>query len=209
MNDPDLSRRILTPRDCVFALALPASAEKYAANCAGPKESFARRFGTWENYRKQVADPVARFLRRVTRLGATPVLDVTLGRFGELFHQDFTVILLMAHWKNSGAIELADGFAEVPAVLDEIPPDAARILDLSVCHPLALVEAVLRERPRCLTRYVDTEATPAVWLAFYFLVLHQLRHENLTYLQAVERVFLQMRRRNDGSKNRPRTEGLS
>lgn len=201
MTDTALTRRILKPRDCVFALALPTVRREFDADCGRHDKELARVYGIWERYRQEVAAPADRLLPQMSDLGATVIRRVTLRRFGQLFHRDFAVIILMAHWRKSGAIELADGFAEVGEIIEAIPRNAGRILDLGACQPWPLTLAVRRERPGCVVRMTDSDATPAIWLNFYALILHRLLAQRATYLEAVEMTIRELRKRTHGRKH--------
>ncbi len=190
--ETNLWQRCIKPRDCVLALALPTTRATFE-RCRRRREgSFANLFIYWERYQREVMRPLDKVLPRMLRLGAHVVHDLALRDFGELFLQDFPVIILMAHWKP-GAVELADGFASVEAMIENVPPEAERIIDLAVCRPEPLTVALRRLRPRCLTRFSHADATPALWTYFYYALLHQLRHQDLTYMNAVERTISHFR----------------
>ena len=125
-------------------------------------------------------------LPQMRRMGVEVVTDIELGDYGRLLRRDFKVIILMAHWSGR-TVEFADGFAEVPAILDQFPPGIVRLFDLSICHPEPLAMAMrLRLPDDCLIRYGTSGATPALWLYFYLSLFHQLRNNKLSYLQAFE-----------------------
>jgi cell division protein FtsW (lipid II flippase) len=44
------------------------------------------------------------------------------------------------------------------------------------------------ERPNCLVRYIDKDATPSYWLYFYLTFFKLITMHDLTYLQALEEV---------------------
>ncbi len=205
MTEPGVVRRIMTPSDCVFALALPSTRQEFDADRGRQDKEFAGIYPVWERYRQEVAAPALRNLSRMQKLGATVVRRVTLDDLGQLFERDFAVIILMAHWRESGAIELADGFAEVDAVLEAIPCGTERILDLGACQPWPLTLAVRRRRPDVFVRMTDDKATPAFWLNIYYLVLFELCCQRQTYLQAVEKTILGVRKRTDGREHRKRS----
>ncbi len=198
VTETGVARRIVTPRDCVFALALPTTRQEYDVDRGRRDKEFAGIYPVWERYRQEVAAPAQRNLSRMEKLGATVVRRITLGDFGRLFQREFAVIILMAHYRESGAIELADGFAEVDAVLEVIPRDAERILDLGACHPWPLTLAVRRRRRDVFVRMTDDKATPAIWLVIYHHVLRELCWRPQAYLRAVEKIILEVRKRTDG-----------
>lgn len=191
--DPGLARRIVTPRDCVLALAVPTSEAAFSTSRELVRDGFASGFAGWEAYRAQLAKPAQRLLRAAGRLGAHIENNLTLAGFGELFERDFLVIILIAHWLDRGGVELADGFAAVESVVGQVPPDAARIIDFGICHPAPLVVALRSQRPTCLIRSTPTrKTTPGIWLYFYFLLMHQLRRRQTTYLEAIEQIKLEL-----------------
>lgn len=176
---------IVKPADCVLAVGLATSRTGYLADLRRPDADFARRFRWWERYRHEIVRPLRRRCRQMTALGLTVAPDLTLPRFGALFNRRFKVVILFAHWK-ANAVELRDGFASAEAVVEQVPAGGEYVLDLCVCHPRELKIALRQHRPHCMVRSTHGKATPALWLAFYYFLMHRLYHEDLTYLQGLE-----------------------
>ena len=68
------------------------------------------------------------------------------------------------------------------------------ILDVCVCHPGELVEAMRRRRPGNMVRYTNAPSTPMLWLAFYVLLMTHLQQQDLTYLEGLEKAITDLRR---------------
>ena len=208
---PDLARRIVKPQDCVLACAFPTSRPAFDAHLERQERGkFASEVRNWDHYWAEVARPAARLLPRIRKLGACVEEHVTLADFGRLFREGFTVVILMAHWRNekstaenraASAVEFADGFAGVDEVVARIPPDAARIIDLSVCTSKELTLAIRRDRQGCVTRSNPVKrVTPGPWFYVYFYVICKLHRHEMTYFEVLEKVILEIQSQTHGKK---------
>jgi hypothetical protein len=95
------------------------------------------------------------------------------------------VVVLFSHWAGD-KVEFFDGMAGVERIMAEIPPAYEGVLDLCVCHPIALVERLLASRPPYLVRYMKQEAAPHYWLYFYRDMFSYMGARNADYLKAFE-----------------------
>lgn len=180
------ARATAKPADCALGLALPASRGDFLADLLRPEADFARRFRYWRRYRQECLRPLIKGRRRLTALGASVIPGLTLEAFGGLFRRGFAVVILFAH-SASRRVELRDGLVSAEAVVERVPSSWRGTLDLCVCHPRPLTEALRRDRPSCTIRYTGrATATPELWLGFYYALMHRLYHEDLTYLRAFE-----------------------
>jgi hypothetical protein len=184
---PSVARRVVTPRQCAIAFGIPTSREGFLASRAGSAPSFARQFhGGWSQYEALFLADLHRVEPVLRRRGTHVAHDVTLDRFAALF-ADYPVVVLFSHWAGD-AIEFSGGFASPDEIVASIPSSYVGVLDLCVCHPGALVAAVLRERPGCLVRWIEREALPHYWLRFYEVLMRRLNAGDVTYLDALEQV---------------------
>jgi hypothetical protein len=176
LSSGGLAGRISRPRDCTFAVGIPSSEAVYRHRLQAPGESFAKRYGLYDQYEHQVVRPLQALADRATRLGVRLVHDLTLDGFGSLCGDAGAhVVILFSHWDQT-SVELHDGFASTQAVIDSVPPEGAGVIDLCVCHPCRLVSRLRHERPGYLIHFRNIEAKPRFWLTFYaalFLSLHQ------------------------------------
>lgn len=183
-----VSRRIVKPASCALAFGIPTTQEGFLRACENPHADFAKCFlGGWAQYHAQfvvdveVVEPVLR------KWGVTILHDASLADFARIVAGSFDVVILFSHWKDD-AVELCDGLETISTLLDAVPPAFAGILDLCVCHPLALVTQLHLHRPACIVKYLPTEAAPHYWMYFYRTLFSQLRNRDLTYLTAIEEV---------------------
>jgi hypothetical protein len=115
--------------------------------------------------------------------------DVSLKDFGKLLYEgQHSVVILFSHWRGE-AVEFADGLAQAPAVICEVPNSFRGILDLCVCHPDSLAIQLGEKWPDSVVKFTGVETTPALWLYIYLFVMKILNEENTTYLDALERVI--------------------
>ena len=91
------------------------------------------------------------------------------------------------HWDDaSGEVEFRDGFASADEIVAEIPARRDCLVDLSICHPRGLAEAIERARhPECRIKYTDWKLPAASWLAFLSLLFRTLHDADLRYGEAL------------------------
>lgn len=185
---PPISERIVKPENCVIAFGIPTTREAFY-NHLKLRREFASMYFEWSRYNHFVAAIFARVEPALRELGVRIRTEITLSQFGQLFTGEFDVVILFAHWRQ-GAIEFADGLAEVSSIVPAVPREFNGLLDLCVCHPTDLVIALERTRSNLLKKYLgERKATPRVWLNFYVALFTHLRDENVTYLKGIEDVI--------------------
>lgn len=192
MSQARFTERIIRPEDCALGFGIPTTEDAFLKARRDPRREFARKFCALGQYRAKILRPVELNRPRLIALGAHVVEGMTSDAFGSLFGAGFNVVILFSHWKANG-VELADGLIAIPELVDRVPADFVGVVDLCVCHPEKFTTALRAERPRCLVRYTEKPATPALWLSFYFFLFHQLKHRSLTYLEALDTTIAQFR----------------
>ncbi len=193
MTVEDYTRRITRPENCILAFGIPTSERGFRESLAHQeraRERFAEMFnGLWMPYLGEVARPFQRLYPRFRKLGVRIVTDLTLAGYSELFRADRVhAIILMSHWTRN-AIEFHDGFADVPMFVRATPEDVPCILDLCACHPEELIPILRAERPCHLVRFIKREATPGVWLYFFWELFVLLRRGSFSYIAAQTKVL--------------------
>ena len=201
----NISERIIKPENCAVAFGIPTSKQAFERDGSDEvaNKEFAKLYRwAWGKFEAEIVNPFEKVVPVITGLGVEVCAEATLEDFGQLVRNErFDVVVLFSHWGDE-SIEFHDGFAQVPSIIEKIPSDFDRILDLSVCHPKSLVEALRRERPDCLIRHIELEkeVTPGIWMYFYLALFKHLKHSDVTYLKAlldVIEAFLKIKR---GSK---------
>jgi hypothetical protein len=183
-----VGRRIVKPSTCVLAFGIPTSREGFFRACDNPRADFAKRFlGGWPQYHAQFVADVEAVEPVLKKWGVTVLHDTSLEDFAKGLREPFDVMILFSHWKDD-TVELSSGLETISALLDAVPPAFDGILDLCVCHPMALVTELHFRRPGCIVKYLPTEAAPHFWMYFYRTLFSQLQTRDLTYLTALEEV---------------------
>lgn len=188
-----ITNRIVKPVDCALAFGIPTTRSGFLSDRNNPSKEFARRFdGGWPQYYHEVVRNVDDVIPRLKRLGVTVMRDTSLTGFSALFAQGrFKVVILFSHWANrdGGAVEFTEGFVSAPAIVDVVPMSFVGLVDLCVCHPRSLTEALRALRPKSLVRYVDVDVIPYYWLPFYAALFNHINNNSVTYLKALEEVI--------------------
>jgi hypothetical protein len=190
---PNIAKRVIKPERCVLAFGIPLSEGDFKRDLDRNDENFAKHFDReWTRYFEEVVHYFEMIRPRLIELGVTVRPRLTLDDFGALFKEQFEVIILFSHWdKKLNAVEFYDGFVPYHAIIERVPVDFDRILDLSVCHPDPLVDALEVGRPQCLIRRAKRgkKVIPRDWLYFFLALFTHLKDQDLTYIQAVEDVI--------------------
>jgi hypothetical protein len=140
----------------------------------------------WQKYEFHVLNPFSSTRQKLVALGVDVYDDLTLHQFGTSFKGNYSVVILFSHWRDDG-IEFSDRVFKSPEVAEQISPDFEGILDLCVCHPTAFVTRIKKEKPSCLVRFTNHQATPALWLYFYRALFQLLDKGAYNYLDALEK----------------------
>lgn len=188
-----VTSKIIKPEQCVFGFGIPTTQADFFNDQLNPNKAFAKQFdNVWLKYEHQIISHINAVTPKFEQYGVTVLPNLTLHKFGELFSDEhFEVIILFSHWEND-AVEFYDGLAEVPMILEQIPNDFSGILDLSICQPIPLAEAIIKNRQKCVVKITCKRATPFLWLYTYEALFWLLRNKNLKYLEANEQVIEQM-----------------
>lgn len=200
-SDPAMeSERAVLPHDCVLAFGLPLTADDFKAAFHDPNRDYARQYPAgWEQYRRNFASHVEDFIARYKKLGVRVVYGLRGSDLVGLFACG-SVVTLFTHWTASG-IELCDGILRLSSVVDSVPYTFSGVLDLCVCHPKGLPELLVRDRPLCSVRYIEDDAKPVFWLAFYEALYRLLKLGGRTYRDAMTEIILELRRQTAGEKD--------
>lgn len=183
-----ISRRIVKPSNCAFAIGLPTSRDEFRKALESERADFAKRFlGGWAQYYGQFVTDLVEMESRLRNWGVCIIHNASLTDFAELFARPFDVVILFSHWSGD-SVEFRGGLENVSATLAAIPKGFDGLLDLCVCHPVALARALSIHRPRCLVKHIPVEAAPEYWWRFYRILFSQLHTRELTYLAAMEEV---------------------
>lgn len=183
-----ISRRIVKPSNCAFVVGLPTSRDEFQEAVASERADFAKGFfGGWGQYYTQFVMDFAEIESRLRGWGVCVIQNASLADFAGLFGRPFDVVILFSHWSGD-SVEFRGGLENVNATLSAIPEEFDGLLDLCVCHPVALARALSVHRPGCLVKHIPVEAEPGYWWRFYRILFSQLRTRELTYLAAMEEV---------------------
>jgi hypothetical protein len=183
-----LSKQIVKPRDCVLAFGIPTTRTAFdrALNDPGNRDFIVNRSRDWKKYECEVISEIENTEPNIRALGVRVVHDLTIDLLGQLFEdRAATVIVLFCH-SHDASLEFDDGLASVPDVMARIPTDVQVIIDLCACRAWTLAKTIIKERPRCLTNFVESQATPAYWLYFYWALFKSMKDSELNYLEAFE-----------------------
>lgn len=197
-----MARTNVGPRDCVLAIAVPATLAELAADLNSPDRDFApglcrqspgvppeRVFATVLGPSLALLAEVADELRC---LGGRVVERVDLPAWHRLFLERAggpPVTTLLAH--GTGAVtELRSGLHSPQLVAAALPPDYAGVVDLTSCHSMGLLADALKARARGATVLCTRQETAlSVRLVLYRNVIRRLARRAADYVTTVVDVW--------------------
>lgn len=192
MTPGQIATRPIRAEDCAVAFGVPTSETSFrAARQDGNESSFAWKYSCFPHYDRGFLHPYRTATRSIARMGARIVPDLSLDVLEELFlSPDLHVVILFSHWHDTG-VEMSGGFAGVSDIVRRVPPDAAKVLDLTVCQCRLLAKRLVKDRSTCPVRYAlkegdqrGIELEPAFWLGLLRAVFLRLKRGSKTYPQA-------------------------
>jgi len=196
--NPSSNQRDVKTWHCVLAFGIPISREEFLDALAMPssRKSYANSFdGGWNSYRSsRFLVTFNRLKPEFKRLKVNLLPNLTLDKFGELLRNDrYSVITIFSHWDDD-QLEFGGGFAEIPEIIARVPVDYDGVIDLSVCHPIPLVEGLIsRPHRKYQVRSNFEKASPRIWLHFYHLLYANLLLQDLTFAEAFEKTVEEFR----------------
>ncbi|MCI0561198.1 MAG: hypothetical protein MN733_22155 [Nitrososphaera sp.] len=186
---------LVRPDQCVLAFGIPVAERTFREDLRAKDKDFAKQFQCWGKYYREVVSTVEQLEPILRQLGVSVIRDISLRGFGELFGKpDVRVITLFSHWLEAvgdepARVEFADGLKNISSIVHEIPESFTGIMDLCACHPEELATALRKNRPRCLVKHTQIEATPSLWLHFYRSLFTVLHSSKTTYFEAITKVI--------------------
>ncbi len=198
------AKKVTRPENCVLGFGIPTSEADYLASreLGGPR--FAKNFSSPTGrlrYLDEVIRPYRRVVPGMERLGVRVLRRLTLSDFGAQFEdRGIHAVVLFSHWGRAGdagdAVEFHDGFAPTRKIVDRVPRQTDKVIDLCVCHPDSLGRELEATRPRSTVRLNpggDGDRgglTPDLWLGFYAQLFRHLHGSSTGYVEAHKRLIL-------------------
>lgn len=178
-------QRVVKPSNCGLVFGIPTGGDFVSSRLSSHLSAFAKSYSKLE-YDDVVLKPYKAtigILEKKRGFGLNVVHRATLEDFGDCFQGRFDVIILFSHWQDD-RVELWDDFYSPETVADRIPASFSGLVDLCVCQPSGLPEAIKRKAPNSFVRYSERKVNARVWLRFYMLLFRLLAEGELTYLGA-------------------------
>lgn len=144
-----------------------------------------------QQYARQIINPISRMKTLWKSFGAHVVQGATTEKLCRTVHEvanENGALFLITHWMNGppDRIELFDGMVNIECVAEMFPVGFCGVVDLSICQSLALAKRLKSRCPQATVKWVNTHATPAVWLNVLTMTLRLMHGSNIQYLDAVE-----------------------
>ena len=184
------------PSDCALAFGIPTCEWSFYGALKRDTSHYASKYSSYPEYSEYRRQSGVWLLEAITpalvSAGVNVVTDLTLNDLENLFLRH-RVIILFSHWIPpvdgfpQGAVELSDGPAGVEDVIASIPEQFDGYLDLGMCFPESLVEALLAERERCHVKFLRHDADPTILLYFYGELFLLLSKHSMPYADALIR----------------------
>lgn len=148
---------------------------------------------SWNRYYNEVVSAYESVYPLLRDSGIKLVEDFSLEDLARSCSGGARVVALFSHWTGD-RIEFADGLRGADDVVAAIPRQFDGILDLTVCHPMPVVQAVDAERS-CLVKVSRRDVPPDLGFAVYALVFTALKERQTCYLTALEHAWSVLRKK--------------
>jgi len=197
------------PGDCVLALAIPLTRERFLADLKQPEiKDFVFQFRKvrgleradpefcWQVYETEEAALVAAVCDEVEHHGVKIANDVSLADLTKLLAQ-FSIVTLVAHSRfvdsetadlKNPLIEFSDGLVTTPELVQAIPIDFSGLLDLTVCNSVIPAAAIRESRPNCLIAGNRRPAELRSRMYLYGLAISLLAKEPQPFVDVITKV---------------------
>lgn len=183
-----ISKETISPAQCVIGFGIPTSEQKFREDYRHPKKDFAKMYqGIWPKYRNQFIDPYKNVSKKLICTKVNLIPELTFAAFREAF-STYRVVVLFSHWADD-QVEFADRMVPTDEIIEAVPEAFDGVIDLCVCHPVSLAAGLRMKRAYCLSRFINREATPLLWLHYYQVLFEHLKRTPLTYLKATDDVI--------------------
>gem|GEM_PF-3317446 len=198
MGNDAIVDRLMKPEATSILVGLPAS-ELDFHNTRCMSGFYASSFpGGWAQYEFTFLRPLNILLDLASRIGIHVESKAGLPQFETAFsrpttnQRDLRLVMILSHWHEQ-CVEFQGGLVRVDQLVRAIPEEFEGVLDLCVCHPLALVQAVLKCRQSCLVRQSEKRLKPYVWFEYYKVFFQLGKQGDRTYAELLQEVSHAMR----------------
>jgi hypothetical protein len=172
----NLATQVIKPRHCTMLFGVPTTWESHWRHLRTKPENQRQRdfvpnlLNVWARYEREIVIHVNKVLPWIRAWGVRVVENATMEDFCRAFQDEETrVVILFSHWKQD-TVEFDDGLWDISEIVSGIPHSFVGFIDLTICHPENLAFTIERDRPGCLTRYINIDAYPVVWMNYLLVV---------------------------------------
>jgi hypothetical protein len=182
------SHRIITPSECALAFCLPLERTSFL-NGVSLQGSYSSRYkGGWQQYQKLFVSEADRTFALLRSLGVHIETSVTCAGFADMLSSGrWGAVVLFSHWYGD-SVEFSNGFCGYTDIIQALPNGVRGIVDLCVCHPDALVSALLTQQTELNLRATREKSSPQIWMSFYTVFFRVLFEGRYSYFEAFELV---------------------
>jgi len=178
----------IRPSDCLIGMCLPESKKSFYHNLRNfDRNDFTSTF-PWQIYQWQFLATYNELKKPIRKLGARIEERFTFQSFRSAIDRREPVLILFAHWKEN-EIEFYDGLVAIDEIVNYIPENYNKVIDLCVCHPGPFVEKVIAKCGHCTIRFRNEKSYPIFWIHFYRTLLLELNSHPSPYKDAFEKTF--------------------
>jgi len=176
---------------CKVVLGLPTTDDElldYAVDPRG-RDLLGPHGTTQQKYTRQVMTPLGRVAPTWRDCGVKIYPGCTSKSLHAVVKDGPTdVLIIVSHWVDEPAacIELFDGMCGVDEIAAALPTDFSGIVDLCICSCAGLAKQVASRCPGAYVRWINSDATPAIWFHIYTSVFLEMFENGTDYLTALK-----------------------
>lgn len=169
--------------DWTFVLGVPDT--KSGFKRARENAEYCVPYEDWPDYEQRFVRLLKRYVDPLEQAGLKIIRDASVTQFVRQL-QGTRGVLLFSHCnRRLGTIEFSNGMTPYADVAASIDPKFCGVVDVSVCAPDGIHEAIQARAPHCAVRSTMGKVRPAQWLPFHAFCLTEFCAGSRSYAQAI------------------------
>jgi hypothetical protein len=150
----------------------------------------------WEAYKEEVVQPYLQFKKQFSAYGFVFNENVTFNQFASLIHEH-QVNIVFSHCRvgdqDTEAVEFYDKLVGICSFLEAIPVHYDKTLDLSVCKPANLAQALKQQRKLMVVKSSSKSIGFVFWIYVYSVIFQIIHTKKIDYYStAIEKAIFKI-----------------
>lgn len=170
-------------RDWTFVLGVPDTESGFRR--ARANAEYCLGYVDWSDYEQRFVRLLQRYFEPLEQAGLKIVRDASVKQFVRQLTGARGVLLFSHCNRERGMIEFSNGMTPYTQIAAGIDPNFRGIVDVSVCAPKGIHEAIQARAGLCAVRATEQLIRPAQWLPFHAFFFTEFCCRSSSYAQAI------------------------